>query len=907
MSRWRVALRIARRTVRRSPARSLLIALLVAVPVAGATYADIMARTFGSPEREAQRTVGSADAAVTATARKRIAYDPRWLVTQSSSGRLQRQPADVDVKALLPAVARSVEMPRTGPIALQRGEGIVRSQVIVGDVREPLHQHLVRLEQGRAPGAGEALLTRELALRMKLLDGDALRSGASIALAGEHTGAAAGAAVRVTGIVRNPTCLSCEQVVVAPGSALVKPSGPGTNYFYGLENPTYLVDLPDGISVDALGRELAAGGVALTTREALAHPERYPAPPGFTQVDADSVRALALVAVIVALGLLEVVLLAGTAFAVGARRQTRELGLVAASGGGPRDVRRIVLAQGLVLGALGAALGVAAGSAVAIAGRPLWERLADAEIAGWSFGPWEIFAGALVGLLSGLAAAVLPAIGAARMRPVNALAGRFRIAGRTRRRSTLAGVALVVVGVACGLIGGALLSDDFSAYEEALAGVAQSGRYLESPAVGDAPLLLLIGGTVFAIVGVVLLAAPLIGWLARSAARLPLTARLAVRDAERHRHRTGPATGAIALVVTGSVALAFLLAGQFRADELRHVPALPAGMLAVERGEGSEQAMLRAAGVAAAELPGARVQSLDIPLGPPQKGAPPDLPDDARALIVNPPSQPDCPAQRCGFAGGDGTLAIARDDALTRRIAGSGYDGAARRALLDGKLLVFDASLLDRDGTVSIALDGRDVRMPGVVVDRSRAYGLFPSALVSARAAQARGWDVGQRFVFVSFDERASRDVVDSALTRVEQAGAFAVYDTGPDNPENLAMVLIAAAAAFVTLIGVAISVALSAAEGRADLATLAAVGAAPRRRRALMAGQALLVGGLGCVLGVALGTFVGYTARATTGSPELVVPWVNLAITAIGVPLLAAAVAALCTRSRLPMVRRLD
>jgi putative ABC transport system permease protein len=70
--------------------------------------------------------------------------------------------------------------------------------------------------------------------------------------------------------------------------------------------------------------------------------------------------------------------------------------------------------------------------------------------------------------------------------------------------------------------------------------------------------------------------------------------------------------------------------------------------------------------------------------------------------------------------------------------------------------------------------------------------------------------------------------------------------------------------------VGVAISVALSAAEGRADLATLAAVGAPPRRRRALAAAQALLVAGVGCALGVAFGTFVAYAARTTTGSPRL-------------------------------------
>jgi putative ABC transport system permease protein len=115
----------------------------------------------------------------------------------------------------------------------------------------------------------------------------------------------------------------------------------------------------------------------------------------------------------------------------------------------------------------------------------------------------------------------------------------------------------------------------------------------------------------------------------------------------------------------------------------------------------------------------------------------------------------------------------------------------------------------------------------------------------------------------------------------------------------------IGAIAALVTLIGVAISVALSAAEGRADLATLAAVGAEPRRRRVLAACQALLIAGIGCALGVMGGTFVAFTARATTGSPDFVVPWPNLLATAIAVPLLAVLVAAVFTPSRLPLVRR--
>jgi hypothetical protein len=50
---------------------------------------------------------------------------------------------------------------------------------------------------------------------------------------------------------------------------------------------------------------------------------------------------------------------------------------------------------------------------------------------------------------------------------------------------------------------------------------------------------------------------------------------------------------------------------------------------------------------------------------------------------------------------------------------------------------------------------------------------------------------------------------------------------------------------------------------------------------------------------------FVAYTARTTTGSPDFVVPWLNLAVTGLVVPLLAVAVATAFTPSRLPLVRR--
>jgi putative ABC transport system permease protein len=183
---------------------------------------------------------------------------------------------------------------------------------------------------------------------------------------------------------------------------------------------------------------------------------------------------------------------------------------------------------------------------------------------------------------------------------------------------------------------------------------------------------------------------------------------------------------------------------------------------------------------------------------------------------------------------------------------------------------------------------------------------MLPAVLVPQSLAEREGWETSEPMFFVRYGSDATRDDVDTAIVAAERVGAGANIDEGPDYPRGALLAVLAAIAGLVTLAGVAISVALAAAEGRADLATLAAVGADPRRRRALSAAQALLVAGLGCALGLVFGTYVAVISQATTGAPELVVPWSSLLVTGVVVPLVAVLVAAAVTPGRLPLVRRL-
>ncbi len=116
----------------------------------------------------------------------------------------------------------------------------------------------------------------------------------------------------------------------------------------------------------------------------------------------------------------------------------------------------------------------------------------------------------------------------------------------------------------------------------------------------------------------------------------------------------------------------------------------------------------------------------------------------------------------------------------------------------------------------------------------------------------------------------------------------------------------------------------LALSDARPDLATLSAVGAAPRTRRGVAAAYALVVGFVGAVLGAAVGFIPGiaitYPLTSLSGDPGLTdqfgvplpshfvdVPWTFVLGLVVVLPLVTALIVGLTARSRLPLVARLD
>jgi putative ABC transport system permease protein len=713
------------------------------------------------------------------------------------------------------------------------------------------------------------------------------------------------------GLVEDPTDMRATAIVVPPGGLPpeILPVDP--------REVTWLVATPGPLTWNQV-KQLNTRGVVAVSRHVLAHPpsvdERYPE---FRREGDSEAGMLMLIA---GLAILEIVLLAGPAFAVSARRRRRDLALVAAAGGTPAQVRRIVLADGVVLGAVAAAAGVLLGVAVAAGGR-LWLEEHVTHVRSGALRVFPLALAVLAGLavVTGVLAALVPAWISSRQDVVAALAGRRGIT-RSRRRWVVLGTALGTAGAATAAVGAW--------------GV-------------DAPLVL--AGLVTAELGLVLCTPAIVGLVTRFGRFLPLAPRIALRDTSRNRTAAAPAISAVMAAVIASLAVGVVLTASDARARADYRPLGRAGDVFVfatnpgqkTRPSGSFAMPPEVSSALRSTLPVAQIYQIGettcatqecfvFARTPPERRCPYANLDRGR----DPTAAEQRAARRdarCDgvdiqydyfggvFSSNVGMTLVIDPEAVGALVDIPAEEAAQVAAAMRAGAVVVDHPRQLDNGRVTLEVHSgpsreeiRTITAPGVAFAHAPRA---PLALLSPDTARSLGLS-GTTLVTLATTSRVPT-VAEQDRLRAVLGNEYDVVVERRPQPNRASLLVLAIVAGVITLGAAAIATGLAAADGRADLTTLAAVGASPRVRRALSLSQAGVIAGLGSVLGgiAGLGASTAVLAADNRGFDNtwpvptpypIAVPWLNVTIALLVVPVVAMLGAGLLTRSRLPIERRL-
>ncbi|MCF2526442.1 FtsX-like permease family protein [Yinghuangia soli] len=943
LSGWRAALRIARREAWRAKGRSLLITLMVALPVFAATAADI---TFRSQQLDTgerlSRAIGKADALVWAgmdngtplvqapedgekyTVRENVMPSgPGVSVDMGNGVTVTRSPAGPpptppDVRGSIPPGAQVLTI-ADASVSIRSKHGLAGAGFIEFDYAAALAEGMVTQTRGRAPKTLD-----EIALTEKMMSISGLRIGDTT------TEFVTGKTFTIVGAVEVPDTLRARYIYALPGALLdnLRQKAPGT-----LVRTRFLVDAEPGAYRWDQVRKLNDKGIVATSREAV-YQDLPDSEVPYRSVDFEEERfseiAIAIGVVVIGMALLEIVLLAGPAFAVGARRRRRDFGLVGVVGGDHRHIRTIVLADGVVLGLLAGITGTAAGLAASWFTRDWFADMTGKRLGTYDVRPLELLGVAALGLVIGVVAAAVPAFLAARDSVVDSLTGR-RGVRHGSKILPVAGLALAALGLGLAYYGSNVTPDNW----------------------------VLLGGCVLAQLGVIACCPALLGLAGRLGRFLPLTPRIALRDAARNRPRTAPAVAAIMAAIAGATAVVAFWAGTDHDKRAEYLAYTRPGQVAAMGGGDAITDVERRTKAIEETLPVTGPGVVDgYPSGcsgPPGTvcvGVSLEVPEQNRCPLYSrmsldgPPPQPT--PEQLAAASNDPRCAVSGKNQIYRAELPVGdaelakrYNGMDDSRIAEGLkngVVVFDKSLIaDGKATVTVRTmtmydtslgpppeserrpQERTVLLPAVYVEPNGTT--FARAIIGREAARVIG--IEPKPVQLLYD--TSRMPTEAEEQRAREAlsalgGGYLEVERGYQGRPG-AQTLLLAAATIVTALGAAgVATGLALADGRRDLATLGAVGAPPYVRRTLSAGQswviALIGTGLGVVVGLLPAAALRWQARTIAeedaerfrqmGALEdfgidvpVIIPWAEMGIALVVIPLLAATVAAVFTRSR--------
>ncbi|GAA3488480.1 ABC transporter permease [Streptomyces cremeus] len=941
---WLAAIRIARRDAWRSKGRSILVLAMIAVPILGVSAIDVTLRSAElTPDQKLTREMGAADALLTDAGWGGLPIhqppDPRFTGTEPVGGfkQYENKPmpeGKADVTKAIPAGAK-VLVDTRAVARLRTTHGLLSTEVREIKAADPMAAGSLTLTGGRHPEkAGEVIAT------------DAFLKDSGLSVGSTLTARSLDTKFTVVGSYELPESLNLTQVIAPPGT-LIAP----------LNEALKAQGLPDAggstayrVSVGGEGftwnmvKEANAKGVQVESRAVILSPPPVSDVPYFKNHSSEAREygsnreLLTIAATIVGMALLEVCLLAGPAFAVGARRSRRQLGLVGANGGDRRHIRAIVLSGGLVIGLVAAVVGTVLGLLLTLALRPVLEGLMGQRFGAFTVRPLELLGIAAVAVLTGLLAAIVPAINASRQTPLASLTGR-RGVRRANRVLPMLGLAAVAAGVAVALYG-ATSSDN---------------------------VLLVAGGSGIAELGVVALTPVLVGLFGRLGRWLPLSPRLALRDAIRNRGRTAPAVAAVLAAVAGSVAVATYAESHDAKQRAEYRAMLPygSGMAVTDEAGGRDVPAVRQAVQANIPLDAlADVQRIVV--GSKNCTA---YSDDAKCgnYDVFIPKANRCPLhgpgkniddfsiaerrafskdERCRVTEGGGapqqggvlvgdekvlTALAVTDPALVNALRQGKAVSFAPTTFVDGKTgikLVTDRKKADEAMAAQKEPPGEVRQLPSVLAPKSvNGYGL--QLLVPPSLAKSAGFTTVPYGVLFSTSALPSSEQTQALNGAIDKIGLDegVTIEAGYVSENGIVLLALTVFAGLITIGAAGIATGLAQADAEADLKTLAAVGAPPRVRRALSGFQCGTVSFMGVVLGSAAGLLpaialvlsdrrkdaslaqesldMGWGSGMARVDMPIVIPWETLGGLIVVVPIGAALLAALVTRSRGALARR--
>lgn len=811
--------RIACRQALRSPWRSGLVIAMVAIPIAALTIGSVIIRTTIPTDQErVTEALGTADFS------------------------LHRQPGLSTEKLLasLPTGSKIVtegELPQVVPIVEENRQIFVSFFEYDSPIdRSPLEGRFVVLTGRPAAHPGEVALHPEALDGFGADVGDVISPQSTLSLQVTGTVALAGDLSEPIGVLGEGTLAAHDYdsksgwLVDLPPGARLEDAGPLISKLTRRQGPPY--DAGQVLAGTANDQEIAAGGAFGGTT----------------------------------LLLLGTALIIGAAFAIGARRRLRTLGMLGAIGAEPRHVRATVLFEGILLGLVGSGVGVGLGIIGALIVHPHLSRLSGRVV-----GAVEIPILPLIGALGlGTLASGLAAWGPARSMEKLSILEALSLRPHTPRRPgrlAAAGILGTVVGSATVMWGAALGSD----------------------LVSTAGLILVTTGL---LVGIPLL----VSWTGRLAARLPTAARIATREVSRNGRRAGTAIAAAAVAVAVPIAVATVTLS----DEAsrRRVPPMAPDQLIVG-GVSDDAPVVEAVQRVERALTDLVPDAIVTPIVPAVavRGNRNELVYvECRRLV-----------SRTGPSCGLLPLLIGSTDLLRAFHAEDGIE-----AFGDGEII----------GLGSGAIPGNVVNL---IRETKQSDEPYLEALPASAAGQASYSAVGldeQNFA-ISHEQaedlqlrpstlpehrvrllvRLPHDVDSERLLALREAidedqlvSLTSLQELDP--PADLPRLVSAGAGVAGALAIVGVIVALLASESRRERAILVALGASPRSRRFVAGWNASVVGLLACVFGVAIGVAPAMMQLlASSDGYTIVFPWRMVAAVVVVVPFLAGVLGAIFSR----------